>query len=129
MVRDGRNSIVSMAEKNWNNGDFFSLINRWKDFTKITLESLEHVPSENYLLVKFENLILNFSESVEKILAFYRIDLSNEIEKNIEKERIRFAHLKNDLHEWKKRLRKEEIRQFDRNCSGLMDILGYTTRI
>lgn len=125
MVRDGRNSIVSMAEKGWNDGDVFQLIHRWKDFTQITLDSIEHVPTENYLLVKFENLLLKFNESVEKILAFYRIDLSNEIEKNIEKEGIRFAHLKNDLLEWKEGLNEREIKYFDKTCQCLMKRLGY----
>lgn len=125
MVRDGRNSILSMAKKGWHNGDVMQLTHRWKDFTQMTLDSLNDIPTENYLMVKFENLILDFEETLQKILKFYRIDSSNEIEKNIEKEKIKYTHLKNNLREWKQGLNEREINYFNKTCENLLERLGY----
>jgi hypothetical protein len=125
MVRDGRNSILSMAERRWNDADVFQLVNRWKDFTKMTLDALTGVPAQNYLLVRFESLVTDFQETLEKILEFYRIDLSDGIIRKIEKEKAKYAHLKNNLLGWEKHLADKEIRYFRRNCEDLMKALGY----
>ena len=124
-VRDGRDTALSMAKKGWGNGEIMRCTNRWKDFTQMTLDALADVPNENYLLVKYEDLISRFQESVQNILDFYNVDLASEIIEIINGDDYRYAPQKNNFNKWKREFSKAEAVYFEKTCSGLMEQLGY----
>lgn len=125
MVRDGRDVALSIAKRGWCNGDIIHSINRWKDFAQMMLDSLDNVPNNNYLLIRYEDLTLQFKEKVQEILSFYGIDTTSRIADLINSDNYEYAPLANNFGKWKDELSEDARAHFKKTCGVLMERLGY----
>jgi hypothetical protein len=124
LARDGRDTALSMAKNGWCNGEVRQCIDRWRLFTQMTLDALELVPSENYLLINYEDLILDFNQKIRQILDFYGINLPQSV---IDEESVKNPPIKDNFNKWKKAMSEAEIAYFEETCQAVMRQLGYET--
>jgi len=125
LVRDGRDVALSMAKRGWCNSDLIRCMNRWNDFTRLALEAKEKVPKNNYLLIRYEDLVNNFEEEVEKIVRFYQLEFTTDIENKIKDENYKFKPKEMNFGKWKKEYTKKEKTYFEDLCGDLLSKLGY----
>ncbi len=133
LVRDGRDVLVSRhptkPEAYWVSP------RRWVDDTRGGLAFRDH-PS--VLTLKYEDLVLHYERSIEKICSF--IDeplvaelLSYDTYTNVRKNRAWFGEAKkihtSSIGKWKSPQNRERVVEIMRNPEvvGLLDQLGYTT--
>jgi hypothetical protein len=124
MVRDGRDTALSMARRGWCNGDFIRCVDRWRDFTCMTLDSLEDVPAENYLLVNYEQMVVDFDTTLSSILKFYGLEFSGGLLEQVEL-KDKHAPRKNNFGKWKLALTEQESAYFEQTCADVMGRLRY----
>ena len=125
MARDGRDTVLSMAKYGFCNGDLVQCIDRWKSFTSMTLDSLEHIPSDNYLMVGYEQLASNFEEMLSLVLSFYDISSHERQADNILRAKLEHAPIRDNSQKWKREFGQEELTYFEETCGDLMVKLGY----
>lgn len=125
MARDGRDTVLSMAKHGFCNGDIVQCIDRWQSFTSMTLDSLEHISSDNYLIVSYEQLASNFEDMLSRVLSFYDIDSRERQSGNIHRAKLEHAPISDNSQKWKREFGQKEMTYFEENCGDLMLRLGY----
>jgi hypothetical protein len=125
MTRDGRDTALSMAKRNWCNGDLIQCIDQWNSFTKMTLSAMQRIPNDICLVVKYEDLVNDFERKIEDILHFYQIDITMEIMNKIRKNEIENLPKTGMIGKWKNNFSPYQVNYFSTHCSDSMNKLGY----
>jgi len=123
LARDGRDVALSMMKRGWCGGDALRCMERWRDFSIMTLDALGRIPPENQLLVHYEWLLTDLEGQLRQITRFYGLDVS---EADIASARERNAPRPDSSEKWKSELRPEQLAWFDRHCGATMQRLGYS---
>ncbi len=76
LIRDGRDTVESLG-KSWNVPQEWAM-RRWADGARLILEFLKenHGSHHKYLVIRYENLVCNFRDEVQRILTFLDLDVS-----------------------------------------------------
>ncbi|MHA1828780.1 MAG: sulfotransferase, partial [Candidatus Heimdallarchaeaceae archaeon] len=125
LVRDGRDVALSMMKRGWCDGDLIRCINRWNDFTRLALNAKEKVPKENYLMVRYEDLLQDFQTKTENIINFFNLQITRKIREKLTDKSYKLKPKEMNFGKWKKEFSKEEKTYFSDLCGDLMEKLGY----
>ena len=125
LVRDGRDVALSMARAGWFNRKITRCIDFWKDWTEMTLNGVNDIPQEHYLLIKYEDLISDFNTVMAKILSFFAMDSFIENLQNMDLYAHQNIPKTNNKEKWKKEFSKFELDYFDKECKDIMQKCGY----
>lgn len=89
LIRDGRDTVNSLIKMPWRPEGLLNNSRFWKKYAKLGMEIKDKLQSqtENYIDIKYEDLLLNPEASIEKLTQFIGIDfeenmLSNQKEAN-----------------------------------------------
>lgn len=127
LIRDGRDTALSMAKRGWFRGDIIQCMDVWKVFAEMTLTGLNEVPSQNYCLVKYEDLACDFKKVMIKILRFYGLDEFVDYVRNIDQTQYQYNPKNMNINKWRKELNTEEKRYFEKTSKESMKKFGYDT--
>jgi hypothetical protein len=119
MLRDGRDTALSMARKGWQRDDLQACIDRWRLFSEMTLESVGRVPESNVLLLRYEDLLDDAAENLERVLGFFGYD-----DVALDPSRLE-RPLGGNAGKWMEAMGPETKSYFDRTCGEISARLGY----
>jgi hypothetical protein len=125
MIRDGRDTALSMSKREWFNGNLVRCIEVWKTFAEMTLKGLNEVPQKNYLLIKYEDLISEFKNTMVKILNFYGLSSFVNGFKDIDMAHYEYKPRSMNFNKWEKELSQSEMGYFEETCKDIMRQFGY----
>ncbi|MEN8145677.1 MAG: sulfotransferase [Gemmatimonadota bacterium] len=126
LCRDGRDTALSMYRRGWH-PDLSQCIDRWRLFTEQTLASLEAVPAENWLLVRYEDLVHDPASCVGRILDFFAIERPGNLLARLSAEGFGEAPRAQNFGRWREAFSATELEYFQRTCRDAMTHLGYDT--
>jgi hypothetical protein len=72
MVRDGREVALSLYKRGWNDTIRGSM-HRWAEFSKMTMNSVDQVPPGSVMLVRYDDLVLDFEKKICEIFKFLEL--------------------------------------------------------
>jgi hypothetical protein len=112
MVRDGRDTALSMYEKGWQ-PTVKKSIDRWRTFANMTLKALEDSPEDQYLLVNYSDLIYNFSELLYSIFDFLDLPDPNIEEIMATSKKLKLKPDSGSVSAWKTKMDPSDIKYFE----------------
>ena len=122
LVRDGRATALSMYKRRWMSS-VRACMDRWGEFTRMTVEALGRTPPDRVLVLAYGQLVQNFEENLFRIHAFFDLPepdfdgLRNHPDKTL-------LPRTESLDRWKKEIDKPDIEYFDRTYGSLMEAFG-----
>ncbi len=125
LTRDGRDTALSMVKRGWYNSNLIRCVDVWKMFAEMTLKGLSKVPSPNYLLIKYEDLISDFKNVMIEILRFYGLDSFEDYVRNIDLTQYKYIPKNMNINKWKKEFTPDEISYFEKTSKDIMKKFGY----
>jgi hypothetical protein len=121
MARDGRDTALAMF-RDGRHPTVRDAIGRWRSFTKMALKAVEQCPPRQYLMVRYEDLVLSFPEKINEIFNFFDID-GLDIPSLLQNPVLRPSS--STMRRWEAEMSKEDQDHFASTCSSLMTSLGY----
>jgi hypothetical protein len=123
LAREGRASALSIYKRGWMNS-IRGCMERWKEFTEMTLDAIDRAPPGPIKLVKYEDMVLEFEKTLSEVFSHFQLptELAARIASS-DDERTRPRT--ESLERWKAEIPKEDLDWFDRECGDLMQRLGY----
>jgi len=121
MARDGRDTALAMF-RDGRHPTVRDAINLWRSFTNMALKAQEQCPSTQYLVVRYEDLVLSFPEKINEIFNFFDIgglDIFSLLQNPV----LKPSTL--TMRRWEAEMSKEDQAYFAATCSSLMTSLGY----
>jgi len=125
LTRDGRDTALSMVKRGWYNSNLIRCIDIWKMFAEMTFVGLSKVPSQNYLIIKYEDLISDFKNVMIKILIFYGLDSFGDYVKNIDLTQYKYNPKNMNINKWEKEFTQDETSYFKKTSKDIMKKFGY----
>jgi len=138
LVRDPRGMISSMLAQKEEWGQRLSSFENICGQVQQDLEIGKRLPSDRYLLVRYEDIVEDPFAMFEKICEFSGIEYDDKVKEEIKKSiggdisdpdtkkyysTVRSAKFRHDS--WKQKLDEKTLSQIECDCSQLMDVLGY----
>jgi len=138
LVRDPRAMISSMLSQKEEWGDRLSSFKRICEQVHQDMELGRKLPSDKYLMVKYEDIVENPQNMFEKICAFTGIEFNEKVKQEINRKvsgdasdeettkyysTTRSAQFKHDS--WKQKLDRKLVEEIQCDCSELLNVLGY----
>lgn len=127
LTRDGRDTVLSMMKREWYKGNAIQCIDIWKMFAEKTLKGLSEVPQQNFLLIKYEDLISDFKKVMIDILRFYGLNSFEDYVRNIDLTQYQYIPKSININKWRKELSQNEISYFEKTSKYIMKKFGYDT--
>ena len=121
MARDGRDSAISMHTGGWH-PDLQTAVDRWQYFTAMTLQALKKCPKRQHLIIRYEDLVTNFEERLQRIFEFFELNKAD-IDAILRDPLLKPTSAA--IGKWKKQMSDTEKEYFKDTCSDLMTELGY----
>lgn len=138
--RDPRGVSASMKRSDQHTYSVVRACRRWRNDNRMIIDILKDGTSQsNVLLVRFEELILDYDEMLEKIFTFLSLEPINRDDVNLlgrpvffSRSRFRINTVRGNLtpdpgiiDKWREVLTPREIRYIEHTCTKEMKILGY----
>lgn len=138
--RDPRGVAASMKRSDQHTYSVVRACRRWLNDNRMIIDiHRDGTSPSNLLPVRFEELILNYDEMLEKIFSFLSLDPINRDDVNrlgrpvfFKRSRFRINTVRGDLtpdpeiiDKWREVLTPREIRYVEQTCAREMNILGY----
>ena len=123
MARDGRDVILSMKKKH-GIGPLRHFIDRYREFSEMTLRALEKCPASQYKIVRYEDLANDFANQLGSVLEFFGI-AREDFNLSVLPDSARPKATPNPRNR-RSDITREDILYFERTCGEVMDRLGYT---
>lgn len=120
LTRDGRDVALSMVERGWH-PLLRQAIDRWREFALMTLEALDKVDADRYLLVRYEDMVVDYDAEICRIMAFLELPL---LSGGAMTDRIRPDAA--SVRRWKREMSQTDVQYFLESCSSIMERLGYS---
>lgn len=77
LIRDPRDVVASYVKQSWTPGSLYDAVGYYMSVIARCVENLDRQPSENQIVVKFEELVCNYDETVERIEKFTGLDFDD----------------------------------------------------
>lgn len=122
MARDGRDVVLSMQRKH-GSGPLTHFIDRYNEFTDMTLKALAACPSSQNKIVRYEDLVSDFDNQMGSILEFYGIT-RKAVDLSLLPGSSR-PRGNSSVGGWKLKMAQSDIQYFEATCDGVMEKLGY----
>lgn len=122
MTRDGRDVALSMVEQGWHS-TVQQAVDRWRDFTHMTLAALEKVDPDRYMLVRYEDMVADYTGTITRVLAFFELPTPCSV---ITEGRIR--PVSSSVRRWEAEMTPSDADYFSQTCSSVMSRLGYLAK-
>ncbi len=74
IIRDGRDVAMSLLAMEWGPPDYLSALNKWNGSVEIARKMLAMLPSERWLELRFEDLVLSPEANIRRICGFLNVD-------------------------------------------------------
>jgi len=74
LIRDGRDVAASLQKQWWGPKDFVSAIEYWERSVVLATKMLRMLPSSQRIMLRFEDLIINPEEEIQKVLSFLGLE-------------------------------------------------------
>lgn len=117
IFRDPRDVAVSMNSKDWGMGDMRRNL-QWYKAKMDRWESIKpKIPKEKYIEIRFEDLINDFSDELERICAFLNISIQDEM--------LSMDVSKHNIGHWEKNISKVEEKMISTDFHELIKKYGY----
>lgn len=159
IIRDGRDSAISLAKKPWyqkamndkyrrdadgylcgsgrrfwvepdrvkqyeNTSDRHRCIWLWKRYIEEAKKGSENIPNDQFLVIRYEDLVTNPEFNANRILDFLNINNINSREIFVETVNSRAS--KDSVALWKKELTDSEYKIMKKEAGDLLELLNYT---
>ena len=82
----------------------------------------ERIPKEHLMEVKFEDLVLNYDETISRVFTFLNIDPKDHVRRG---SIFRPEVSKNNVGLWQKMLKEKEIARLNHHLKPIYDAYGY----
>ena len=138
LVRDPRAMISSMLAQKEEWGNRLTSFKNICDQVQQDMELGSKLPSDRYLMVRYEDIVEDPYNMFEKICAFTGIEFNDNVKREIKKKiggdisdpettkyysTTRSPQFRHDS--WKQKLDEKTLAEIECDCSQLMDVLGY----
>ena len=123
LARDGRASALSMFKRRWMSS-VRECMERWGEFAQMTVNAVERAPTDQVLLLRYEDLVRAFESELGRIHAFFELpgpDFDAVYRNSDETLRPQPA----GLDRWAGEIADEDLRWFEVTYGDLMERLGY----
>ncbi|MFP3959903.1 MAG: sulfotransferase family protein [Spirochaetaceae bacterium] len=124
LARDGRASALSMYKRRWM-ATTRECMSRWAVFSRMTADALQRCPSEQVLLLRYEDLVRDFETQLPRIHEFFGLpapDFGRLYAIGDDSLKPQPA----SLDTWKREVSAADLQWFEREHGELMARLGYT---
>lgn len=125
LVRDGRDTALSMARKGWEDGEIRACIDRWRALSEVALEAMARVPDRDLLPIRYEDMVADLEGEVERVLRFFGMERAGELARRVREEGFPHRPHGDSVGKWRDALPDAEVRYFEETCGPLMSRLGY----
>lgn len=123
MARDGREAALSMFKRGWMDS-VRGCMQRWAEFTSMTLDALDRSPEGQWKLVRYDDLVRDFGEQLSDV--FEHLELPKpDVGKILDSGKKELIPRSDSLQSWKKTISKEDIDWFASQYGDLMERIGY----
>ncbi len=122
LARDGRATALSMYKRRWMDS-VRACMDRWGEFTRMTVEALDRCPADQVLVVPYHRLVGDFDTSLSEIHRFLELPepdfdrLRNHPDKTL-------VPQPRPLDRWKEEIAPDDIAYFDETYGYLMERLA-----
>jgi len=123
MVRDGREVALSMYKRKWMDS-VRDCMKRWAEFTEMTMDEIDRAPENGVMLVRYEDLITNFSHTLRSIFDFLQLP-EPDPEAILSSPDSKLKPFSSSIKKWEKEISSEDIAWFDENCGHINSRIGY----
>ncbi len=132
LVRDHRDNILSYQQVGFDLQSTSALAGRWNDYHKQIMHYSKEL-NARFLIVKYEDLLFQPSETVQSICSFLGVNFLPEMleffkdPRNVPawNEKIRNPLVVTNAFKWKSKMTSAEIEKADFICGDLAKQLGY----
>lgn len=118
IIRDGRDCALSLIERPWGPRNVYKAANAWKSAVIAGLEQGRKLPEGKYIEIRYEKVLVNPEEELEKLFSFIGEPLSQSILRE-------FSFKKNNYYKWKTKMSTINKQLFERVAGELLESLGY----
>lgn len=138
IIRDPRAVILSMTKVAFGSQDIKELCNRWQSAMEIHRKYADHLGSKRYMVVKYEDLVLESEKTLHSICEFLNIEFSPQMMEHHKRSFLGFnkryiAHMSNTLkpvfsssvEKWKDELNPWQVAVMQDLLSNDMHFMGY----
>ena len=116
LARDGRDVALSAVHAGWA-ATPREAARHWQEQARITLDALETLPADQWLLVRFEDLVSRFDNEMARVIDFFHLHLPDRpLIPRPEASRRAV---------WETEAKDDFRKAFAMECGGLMEELGY----
>lgn len=119
LVRDGRDVALSMVARGWH-PEVRTAVDRWRKFSEETLAVLRTAPTETHLLVRYEDLVLDYERTIRAVLSFYELPAPATLVHD-----GKIGPLAGSIGRWQTQMSAADKAYFAETCGPLAATLGY----
>lgn len=126
MVRDGRDCASSHSERTMKN--VYLAANEWKEGNIAGLYNQARVGESDYLMIRFEDLLLKQEETLRKVCGFLDISFVEEMLEPADDEKNSYVKTEIDfskVRKFERSLSKRKIRKIEKIQGPLLHRFGY----
>lgn len=137
IVRDYRDNVLSYRNVNFDMSNLYSLAYRWSFFNRKILKYQKLYP-DKFLLLKYENLLVDSENEIERACNFLNIDFEVEMldfHKN-KSENLSSWHKNlnsrlniDNTNKWENSLNSNQLSKIDFICNDIASLLAYKEKI
>lgn len=119
LVRDGRDVALSMVARGWH-AELPTAVDRWRKFSEETLAVLQAAPAEAYMLVRYEDMVLDYERTIRAVLSFYDLPAPAALVHD-----GKIGPLLGSVGRWQTQMSDADKAYFAETCGPLAATLGY----
>jgi hypothetical protein len=123
LARDGRASALSMFKRRWMSS-VRECMERWGEFARMTVDAVERAPTDQVLLLRYEDLVRDFEPELARIHHFFELP-EPEFDVILSNADETLRPQPAGLDRWAGEIADEDLRWFEVTYGDLMERLGY----